>query len=106
MAFTLELARSSSLALLQTSSAQSGYTSETNRILLPSGNQMAPSASVEMLVIFAGSPWVTPSTELNSWVHTCELPARGLTKRNFLPSGDQCPPVSPAGSKVNWRESP
>src|SRR5215472_15198634 len=67
---------------------------------------MAPSASVEMLVIFLGSPMTTPEAESKSATHTCEPPPLELMKRNFLPSGDQCPPFSPAGSKVIWRESP
>src|SRR5215469_3807392 len=106
MALTLELARSSSLVLLQASAPQSGYTSETNRILFPSGNHMAPSASVEMLVTFLASPTVVPAAGSKSAVHTSELPPRGLTKRNFLPSGDQRPPVSPTGSEVSCRDSP
>src|SRR5215472_1931496 len=67
---------------------------------------MAPSASVEMLVIFLGSPVTTPEAESKSATHTCEPPPLELTKRNFLPSGDQRPPLSPAVSKVIWRESP
>src|SRR5215813_6775292 len=106
MALTFEAASSSSLFLLQASSRQSGYTSETNRILLPSGNHIAPSASVEMLVIFLGSPLTAPEAESKSWVHTCDDPPRRLTKRNLFPSGAQRPPVSPAGSDVNCRDSP
>src|SRR5262245_4697553 len=106
MAFVLELARSSSFFLLQASSAQSGKTSETNRMRLPSGNQIAPSASVEMFVTFLASPVATPEAASKSWVHTWELPPRELTKRSFLPSGDHRPPVSPAGSEVSWCESP
>src|SRR6516162_428099 len=75
-------------------------------MFLPSGDQMAPSASVEMLVIFLGSPMTTPEAESRSATHTCEPPPLELMKRNFLPSGDQCPPLSPAESKVIWRESP
>src|SRR5215472_1448996 len=67
---------------------------------------MAPSASVEMLVTFLESCNPTPAAESKPSVHTCEPPSRELTKRNRLPSGDQWPPVSPAGSKVTCRESP
>src|SRR5262249_42056231 len=66
---------------------------------LPSGNQRAPSASVEISVIRFGSPVKPPEAESKSCVHTWELLPRGLMKRNFLPSGDQRPPVSPAGSE-------
>src|SRR5215472_12925923 len=67
---------------------------------------MAPSASVEMLVIFLAEPVTVPEVESKSATHTCELPPRELMKRNLLPSGDQRPPVSPAGSEVSRRESP
>src|SRR5262245_10489340 len=67
---------------------------------------MAPSASVEISVIFLGSPVTPPEAESKPCAHTCELPPRGLMKRNFLPSGDQRPPVSPAGSEVNCSALP
>ena len=56
MALTLDLARSSSLNLLHASSMHPGKTSEVKTMFLPSGDQMASSASVEILVIFFGAP--------------------------------------------------
>src|SRR6266567_6444214 len=106
MPLALDLVCASSRDLLHASSAQPGYTSEVKTMFLPSGDQMAPSASVDMLVIFLGDPVAVPAAESKSLTQTCEEPSRALTKRNFLPSGDQCPPVSPAGSEDSWRASP
>src|SRR5205085_12215039 len=75
-------------------------------MFLPSGDQMPPSASVEMLVIFLGSPLTAPPAESKLTDHICELPSRLLVKMNCLPSGDQRPRSSPAGSEVNCRLSP
>src|SRR5262245_62155066 len=59
-----------------------------------------------MSVIRFGSLLTPPEAEPKSCVHTWELPPRGLMKRNFLPSGDQRPPASPAGSEVSCSALP
>src|SRR5262245_59759607 len=50
-AFTLLFFSSSSRCLLHASSLQSGCTADTNTMFFPSGDQIAPSAPVEILVI-------------------------------------------------------
>ena len=47
-------------------------------MLLPSGDQIAPSASVEMLVIFFGAPLGVPVVVSNPVTHTCEPPSAAL----------------------------
>ena len=47
-------------------------------MFLPSGDQMAPSASVEMLVIFFGAPLGVPVAVSNPVTHTWEPPSAAL----------------------------
>src|SRR5215510_11272139 len=75
-------------------------------MFLPSGDQIAPSASVEMVVSLWASPDRLPLPESKPAIHTCELPSRLLMKISCLPSGANLPRSSPAGSEVNWRASP
>src|ERR1035437_7058374 len=69
---------------------------------LPSGDQRALSASVEMFVSFlalrvAGSKAAS---------HTCCKPERLLRKRMRLPSGANCTPPSPGWATVRGFASP
>ena len=56
----------------------SGKTSEVKTMFLPSGDQMASSASVEILVIFFGAPLGVPVAASNPLTHTWELPSTML----------------------------
>src|SRR5207249_10974517 len=66
----------------------SGHTVETNTMFLPSGDHSSPSASVEMFVTWRVGPSSAVS-ELNSAVHTCELPPFAEIKAKCRPSGAQ-----------------
>jgi len=61
---------------------------------LPSGDQRALSASVEMVVSFFGLA-VAPVAGSKSASQTCWPPSRLLSKRIRLPSGANCGPPSP-----------
>src|SRR3954464_10853377 len=103
VAFTLDLARSSSFCLLQASSWHSGYTPDVNNIHFPSGDHSSPSASVEMLVIFRGSPVSAPAVESKSCTHTCVEPSFAPRTPTFFPSGDHRGRSSPTASFVIFR---
>src|SRR5437016_13782830 len=106
MALTLEAACAASRFLLQASSAQSTYTSDVNRMFLPSGDQIAPSASLERLVILRGSPATVPLLESKPAIQICEPPSRLLVKMIWRPSGDHRPRSSPAAWDVSCFASP
>src|SRR5262249_33692673 len=75
-------------------------------MVLLSGDHMAPSASVEILVTLRGSPEIWPLLESKLATQICELPSRLLTKRSCWPSGAHRPRSSPAGPEVSWWASP
>src|SRR3954470_10372550 len=106
VAFTFDFARSSSFCLLQASSLHSGYTPEVNNIHFPSGDHSSPSASVEMLVIFRGSPVSAPAAESKSCTHTCVPPSLSQRKASRLPSGDQRGRPSETALFIILRDSP
>src|SRR3954466_2335738 len=103
VAFTFDFARSSSFCLLHASSLHSGYTPDVNNIHLPSGDHSSPSASVEILVIFRGSPVSAPAAESKSCTHTCVLPSFAHRNASVFPSGDHRGRSSPAASFVIFR---
>src|SRR5437868_6347599 len=106
LALTFDVAFASSRTLLHASSLQSGYTAETNRMERPSGDQISPSASVEIEVIFRGSPVKLPVAGSNSCTQTCEPPSRDEINARRLPSGDHRGRSSPACPDVTCRASP
>src|SRR5690348_10537198 len=75
-------------------------------MFLPSGDQIAPSASLEIFVIAWGEPVILPVAESKSAIHTCWLPLRAVIKMNRLPSGDHRPLSSPVASLPSCRGSP
>src|SRR5437868_15399671 len=106
LALTFDVAFASSRTLLHASSLQSGYTAETNRMERPSGDQISPSASVEIEVNFRGSPVKLPAAESKSCTQTCDPPSRDEMNARRLPSGDHRGRSSPAWPEVSWRASP
>src|SRR3954464_9095509 len=106
VAFTLDLARSSSFCLLQASSWHSGYTPDVNNIHFPSGDQDSPSASVDMLVIFRGSPVSAPAAESKSCTQTCVEPSLAQRNASDFPPGAHRGRSSPAASFVIFFDSP
>src|SRR5580700_3438688 len=95
MAFTFDLARSSSRCLLQASSLQSGKTDETKSTLFPSGDQVPPEASVEIDVAFFGSPVRAPLVLSKSCTQICVPPSRSDSKIARVPSGEKRKRSSP-----------
>src|SRR5262249_4376619 len=75
-------------------------------MFFPPGDQMAPSASVEMVVIFLGAPPGIADSGSILLTQTWQSPSTSLLNRWPLPSGDQRPPGSPAGVEGSWRASP
>src|SRR3569833_1245314 len=68
-------------------------------MLLLSGDQMAPSASVVMLVRRCGLPMV-PCSSFQGASQICEVPSFAEIKRTCLPSGETRPLLSPAAPVV------
>src|SRR6266480_1051490 len=71
-AFTLLFFSSSSRCLLHASSLQSEYTADTNTMFFPSGDQIAPSAPVEIVVSRPGLPFSTPLSVSKSHIQICD----------------------------------
>ncbi len=57
-------------------------------MLLPSGDQMAPEASVEMFVTWRASPVRVPVAESKACSQICEVPPLDDSKMMLLPSGE------------------
>ena len=76
-------------------------------MLLPSGDQSAPEASVEMLVTLRGSPVSVPVAESKSCTQICEPPSLDDSKMMLLPSGEKRMRSSPGPvAGVSRRASP
>src|SRR5271167_1084174 len=65
-------------------------------MLLPSGDQSPPEASVEMLVTLRGSPASVPLDVSKSCTQICEPPSLDDSNRTRLPSGEKRMRSSPA----------
>src|SRR5579864_2100989 len=92
-AFTFDSCTSFNFFALQSCSAagapsHSGYTSETKRMFLPSGDQSSPLASVAIDVSLR-TPVTLPAAASKSAIQTCDPPSLVEMNANRFPSGDQ-----------------
>src|SRR5437868_2054727 len=88
-AFTLLFFSSSSRRLLQASSLQSAYTADKNTTFLPSGDQIAPSAPVEVVVSCRGFPTSRPLSVSKSHIQICDGSVALEVQMSRLPSGEK-----------------
>ena len=105
-ALTLLFFSSSSRCLLHASSLQSGYTADTNTIFFPSGDQIAPSAPVEIVVTCRGFPTSTPLPGSKSHIQICVGSVAFDVQISRLPSGEKRGRSSWFGVGLSRRDSP